>query len=133
MVDRAWGRTPEGKNRHIASKSRQIVGRGKAKEDEFKEWTQRLKAFQSWPNPKIGRRKLHHDVACQIHDWDGDGSKEVIVCTKGYIVELDGATGGERRRIRIAAEASDCVVFADLSGRTRTNRWSGLLRNTPGQ
>ncbi|MHC4213536.1 MAG: hypothetical protein ACYSWP_09215 [Planctomycetota bacterium] len=72
-----------------------------------------------WGNPKIGRRKLHHDVACQIHDWDGDGSKEVILCTKGYIVELDGATGQERRRIRIAAGASDCVVFADLSGRKR--------------
>jgi hypothetical protein len=72
-----------------------------------------------WGNPKIGRRKLHHDVACQIHDWDGDGNKEVIVCTKGYIVEIDGTTGQERRRIRIAADASDCVVFADLSGRKR--------------
>ena len=70
-----------------------------------------------WGDPKIGRRGLHHDVACQIHDWDGDGRNEVIVCTEGFIVELDGATGKERRRLPIPEEATDCLVFADLSGR----------------
>ena len=54
-----------------------------------------------WGNPNIGRRGLHHDVACQIYDWDGDGTKEVVVATKGYLVELDGATGNERRRLPI--------------------------------
>lgn len=72
-----------------------------------------------WGNPASGRRGLHHDVACQIHDWDGDGRAEVIVCTEGFLVELEGATGRERRRVAIPAEATDCLVFADLAGRGR--------------
>lgn len=72
-----------------------------------------------WGDPTIGRKKLHHDVACQIYDWDGDGKNEVILVTKGFLVELDGAAGKERRRIAIADEASDCLVFANLSGNNR--------------
>ena len=72
-----------------------------------------------WGNPAIGRKKWHHDVACQIHDWDGDGKKEVILCTKGAVVELDGRTGKERRRIKIADDATDCLVFCNLSGGDR--------------
>lgn len=72
-----------------------------------------------WGDPSIGRRGLHHDVACQIYDWDGDGVNEVILCTKDYLVELDGATGKERRRLPIATNATDCLVFANLSGRQR--------------
>ena len=70
-----------------------------------------------WGDPDIGRRGLHHDVACQIHDWDGDGRPEVILCTDTHLVELDGATGEERRRLPIPPDAGDCLVFADLSGR----------------
>ncbi len=69
-----------------------------------------------WGNPAIGRKIWHHDVACQIHDWDGDGLNEVVLCTKGFLVELDGATGRERRRIAIADDATDCLVFCNLSG-----------------
>jgi hypothetical protein len=69
-----------------------------------------------WGNPALGRKKWHHDVACQIHDWDGDGKKEVVLCTKGYIVELDGATGRQRRKIAIADDATDCLLFANLTG-----------------
>jgi hypothetical protein len=72
-----------------------------------------------WGNPAVGRRGLHHDVACQIHDWDGDGKLEVILCTDGFLVELDGATGQERRRLAMPPEATDCLVFADLAGRGR--------------
>jgi hypothetical protein len=71
----------------------------------------------TWGDARTGRRGLHHDVACQIHDWDGDGRNEVILCAKGFLVELDGATGAERRRLAIPEQATDCVVFADLSGR----------------
>jgi len=74
-----------------------------------------------WGNPDIGRRGLHHDVACQIHDWDGDGQQEVIVSAEDCLVELDGATGEERRRVSIPRGASDCLVFADLSGRGRAS------------
>jgi hypothetical protein len=69
-----------------------------------------------WGDPTIGRKNLHHDVACQIHDWDGDGRNEVVLCTKGYLVALNGATGEELRRFPIPEDASDCLVFADLSG-----------------
>ena len=69
-----------------------------------------------WGDPTVGRRKLHHDVACQIHDWDGNGCNDVIVAADEYLIELDGATGQEKRRIPIPAQASDCVVFADFSG-----------------
>ena len=72
-----------------------------------------------WGDPGIGRKNWHHDVACQIHDWDGDGRREVVLCTKGCIVELDGATGAERRRIAIDKEATDCLVFCNLSGSNR--------------
>jgi hypothetical protein len=30
-----------------------------------------------WGDPNLGRRELHHDVACQIHDLDNDGMNEV--------------------------------------------------------
>lgn len=76
-------------------------------------------ALWRWGNPAIGRKNWHHDVACQIHDWDGDGANEVVLCTKGYLVELDGATGRERRRIAIPEEATDCLVFCNLSGGNR--------------
>jgi hypothetical protein len=72
-----------------------------------------------WGDPDIGRKEWHHDVACQIHDWDGDGKAEVILATRGAIVELGGQTGQVRRRIRIPDDATDCIAFADLAGRGR--------------
>jgi hypothetical protein len=69
-----------------------------------------------WGDPNLGRKNWHHDVACQIHDWDGDGRNEVVLCTKGFLVELEGATGQELRRIPISEEATDCLVFCNLSG-----------------
>jgi len=72
-----------------------------------------------WGNPAAGRKNWHHDVACQIHDWDGDTWKEVILLTEGFIVELDGVTGKERRRIPIERDATDCLVFCNLSGKPR--------------
>ena len=72
-----------------------------------------------WGNPEIGRKQLHHDVACQIYDWDGDGRNEVVLCTEGSLVELDGATGREKRRLPLPKDATDCLVFANLSGRPR--------------
>lgn len=74
-----------------------------------------------WGDPEAGRRTWHHDVACQIHDWDADGTNDVLVCAKGAIVELDGRTGREIRRIEIAEDATDCLVFCDLSGAGRAS------------
>jgi hypothetical protein len=70
----------------------------------------------TWGDPKIGRKELHHDVACQIQDWDGDGRNEVIVATKGALVELDGRTGTERLRVPIKEDATDSITFCNFSG-----------------
>lgn len=73
-----------------------------------------------WGGPGAGRGELHHDVACQIHDWDGDGRQEVIVCDAREVVELDGATGQENRRLSLPhRQATDCLVFCNLQGSSR--------------
>ena len=69
-----------------------------------------------WGDPTIGRRDLHHDVACQIHDIDADGKPEVIVAADREVVVLEGATGKVKSRFPIPKNASDCVTFADLKG-----------------
>jgi len=72
-----------------------------------------------WGGPGAGRAQLHHDVACQLYDWDGDGRLEVIVCDERELVELDGATGREKRRLPLPWGASDCLTFCNLSGGSR--------------
>jgi hypothetical protein len=72
-----------------------------------------------WGDPSLGRKNWHHDVACQIHDWNGNGKKEVVLCARGSLVELEGATGRQLRRIRINDEATDCLVFCNLAGSER--------------
>ncbi|NLX54052.1 MAG: hypothetical protein GXY58_02950 [Planctomycetaceae bacterium] len=69
-----------------------------------------------WGDPQIGRRELHHDVACQIHDLDHNGTNEVIVAGDRQLVVLDGRSGKPEVVFPIEQYASDCIVFADLSG-----------------
>ncbi len=75
-----------------------------------------------WGNPGIGRYEIHHDVACQIYDWDGDGNNEVVVAAKEKVVEIDGATGKEKQSFAIPPDASDCIVFANLTGAKRASQ-----------
>jgi hypothetical protein len=70
-----------------------------------------------WGDPKLGRRELHHDVACQIHDLDNDGANEVILAADRQLIVLDGRSGKPKDSFPIEQHASDCVVFADLSGK----------------
>ena len=72
-----------------------------------------------WGNPEEGDAYNGYDVALQIYDWDGDGANEVILLTRGELVELDGKSGKERRRFSIPERATDCLVFANLSGSSR--------------
>lgn len=72
-----------------------------------------------WGNPNGGQKAWGYDVACQVYDWDGDGKEEVIFSNRGALVELDGASGREHRRISIADDATDCIVFCNLSGEER--------------
>ncbi len=71
----------------------------------------------TWGPAGAGGWRLGYDVACQVHDWAGDGKLSVIVSTHSEIVELDGATGAELRRLKIPIGASDCITFVDLAGR----------------
>ena len=70
-----------------------------------------------WGDPKLGRRKLHHDVACQIHDLDHNGTLEVVLAGDRQLIVLDGRSGKPVRSFPIEQHASDCVAFADLSGK----------------
>jgi len=72
-----------------------------------------------WGDPSIGQFGLAYDVACQIYDWDGDGKLEVVVAAKEMVIELDGSTGKEKRSFPIPVDASDCIVFVNLSGNKR--------------
>jgi len=83
-----------------------------------------------WGDPKIGRKNLHHDVACQIYASDGDGRNEIIVLGDKQLMELDGATGKEKRRLPIPPEASDSLVFANLSGGPRATDFLVKTRYT---
>ncbi|MFO7957084.1 MAG: PQQ-binding-like beta-propeller repeat protein [Candidatus Brocadiia bacterium] len=69
-----------------------------------------------WGAPSVGRNNLHHDVACQVHDWDADGKPEVVLAAGERLVALDGATGEEVRSFPIPSEGSDCLAFVDLTG-----------------
>lgn len=72
-----------------------------------------------WGSAEGGRNQLHHDVAAQVYDWDGDGNDDVIVAADRAVIELDGRTGREKRRFAIPAGASDCITFCNLSGGPR--------------
>ena len=72
-----------------------------------------------WGDAAAGRNPLHHDVAAQVYDWDGDGKLEVIVAADRAVVEFDGRTGQEKRRFSIPEGAADCLVFCNLTGGSR--------------
>ena len=78
------------------------------------------KVLWRWGDPKGHRETLGSDVACQVYDWDNDGTNEVILSTyedgKTWLVELSGATGKEKRRFVIPDGAADCFTFCNVSG-----------------
>lgn len=87
-------------------------------------------ALWRWGNPDA-RNAIHHDVACQIHDVDGDGRNEVVVAADRRLVVLDGATGNELRQFEIPPNASDCITFSNLSGGERASEM--LVKTRYGQ
>ncbi len=84
-----------------------------------------------WGEPKNARNAIHHDVACQIHDIDGDGRNEVVVAADRRAVVLDGASGSELREFEIPKNASDCITFCDLSAAGRASEM--LVKTRYGQ
>ena len=78
------------------------------------------KILWKWGDPKGKRARLFGDAPCKIYDWDNDGKNEVILLTKQdgktWLVELNGATGKEKRRFEIPNESTDCITFCNLTG-----------------
>ena len=69
-----------------------------------------------WGSPQGGTESRSYDVACQVSDIDGDGRLEVVLASQGYVWQLDGQTGEEKRRFVIAPRYCDMLMFLDASG-----------------
>jgi hypothetical protein len=85
-----------------------------------------------WQNgtPDSWRDHLTSDVGVQIHDFDGDGTNDVVYCRDMKIIVAEGATGktkyeaptpesgtNETRRTSFPRILGDAIYFADFHGR----------------
>ena len=62
------------------------------------------------------------ELPVQVHDLDGDGSREVIFVRKGRVHILEGRTGKQISRIRIPGSGEiSSLIFGDLMGAGRDN------------
>ena len=62
------------------------------------------------------------ELPVQVHDLDGDGAREVIFVSEGWIHMLDGRNGELARRVKVpGSEAVNSMIFADLMGIGRDN------------
>ncbi len=62
------------------------------------------------------------ELPLQVHDLDGDGSREVIFIKRGRIYIIDGRTGKLIRRVRIPVSGEfNSMIFGDLMGVGRDN------------
>jgi len=62
------------------------------------------------------------ELPVQVHDLNGDGSREVIFVKRGRIYIIDGRTGKQVRRIRIPVSGEfNSLIFGDLMGVGRDN------------
>ncbi len=62
------------------------------------------------------------ELPVQVHDLDGDGSREVIFIKRGRIYIIDGRTGKQVRRVRIPVSGEfNSLIFGDLMGVGRDN------------
>ncbi len=62
------------------------------------------------------------ELPVQVHDLDGDGAREVIFVSEGWIHILDGRNGELARRVKVpGSEAVNSMIFADLMGIGRDN------------
>lgn len=74
------------------------------------------KLLWHWGNPTGSRQSRSYDLACQVHDMDGDGRLDIIVASRGYVYYLDGRTGTEKCRFAIETRYCDMLMFLDASG-----------------
>jgi len=72
-----------------------------------------------WQSGRLntGSVPFSEEFPVQIHDLDGDGSREVIYVSDGWILILDGQSGKLKRRKRVPASSQiNSLIFADLLG-----------------
>jgi len=70
-----------------------------------------------WDEDCIGE-----ELPVQVHDLDGDGSREVIFVKQGWIYTLEGRTGKRIKRSRIPGSGNlNSLIFGDLMGVGRDN------------
>ena len=68
------------------------------------------------------------DFPAQLVDIDGDGALELVCVMQKQLLVLAGATGAEKHRFALpAADAHDCIIVCDLTGRGYTGDL--LLKN----
>ncbi len=72
-----------------------------------------------WGNPEIGRKSYHHDLACQIYDWNGDGRNEVVIASEKSLIIFDGKTGKIIKDYLLPHTATDCIIACNLTGGTK--------------
>jgi hypothetical protein len=62
------------------------------------------------------------ELPVQVHDLDGDGAREVIFLSRGWLYLLDGRTGERIRRTRVPGGSElNSMIFGDLMGAGRDN------------
>lgn len=95
--------------------------------------------------PSVNAQSTTSDLCFQVHDWDGDGRAEVILCKDSELLVLDGTTGQVQRRMLLPLNPDpspdafhrmlgDSLHFCDLTGSGRpdslllkdryTNMWA---------
>ena len=68
-------------------------------------------------NQRSGSMPVSEELPVQIHDLDGDGSREVIYFNEGWIRILDGRNGKLIRRTRVPGSLKiSSMIFGDLVG-----------------
>ena len=80
-------------------------------------------------SPDPSQYMLSNDVAFQIHDIDGDGSKEVIYTRDFKIIVVEGKTGKLIKQVATPKSKDpadknkrilgNCIYFCDLQGKSR--------------
>lgn len=84
----------------------------------------------SFGTPSVNAFATTSDLCFQVHDWDGDGVAEVIVCKDSELLVLDGRTGTVLRRMTLPRNPDpspdafyrmlgDSLHFCDLTGSGR--------------
>lgn len=73
-------------------------------------------------NPGTSIPERGGELPVQIHDLDGDGAREVLYVSQGWIHLLDGRNGKLKRRVKVPGPCiPNSMIFADLFGSGRDN------------